>query len=641
MYSKAASRLLFEAEKLDRPLKRVIALAGDLILCLVAAYLAFSLRVGALNFQLVPFIQFVLACELVFPMVFIVSGVYSTIFRYAGMGAIRDLAIANALSALPLVLVFLLIGVPGVPRTVSLLQPILFFGLTAGSRILVRTVLIELGSHREGKAAVRRTAIYGAGGAGMQLALSLRHVPSVSVVAFVDDDHNLDRQRLEGMQVYHSDKLEDLIERLGIESVLLAMPSASRTRRREIIERVRHLPVEVRTLPQMQELVRGQVSVGDLREVQVDDLLGRDAVAPNPKLLARAIQGKTVMVTGAGGSIGSELCRQIMQLGPRCLVLVEMTEHALYQIETELRERYSGADVVAEMLSVVDADASRRVVNRYRPDTIFHAAAYKHVPLVEANVISGLRNNVIGTLNMARAAISAGTSRFILISTDKAVRPTNVMGASKRVCELILQAFAESDSPTTTFAMVRFGNVLGSSGSVVPRFKQQIREGGPITLTHRDVTRYFMTIPEASQLVIQAGGMAEGGEVYLLDMGASVRIHDLARAMIELSGLTVRDEARPDGDIEIVEVGLRPGEKLYEELLIGAESQATGHPRISRALERSLPPQVLQGLLVSLTEALDKGDAGSAVALLRKLVPEYGPESAEMCGDRPQGVANA
>lgn len=640
MSSKAASRLLFEAEKLDRPLKRVIALAGDLVLCLVAAYLAFSLRVGALNFELVPFIQFVLACELVFPLIFIGSGVYSTIFRYAGMAAIRDLAIANALSALPLVLVFLLIGVPGVPRTVSLLQPILFFGLTAGSRILVRTVLIELGSRREGKAAVRRTAIYGAGGAGMQLALSLRHVPSVSVVAIVDDDHNLDRQRLEGLRVYHSDKLEDLIERLGIESVLLAMPSASRTRRREIIERVRHLPVEVRTLPQMQELVRGQVSVGDLREVQVDDLLGRDAVAPNPRLLARTIQGKTVMVTGAGGSIGSELCRQIMQLGPRCLVLVEMTEHALYQIETELRERYSGADVVAEMLSVVDAGASRRVVNRYRPDTIFHAAAYKHVPLVEANVISGLRNNVIGTLNMARAAISAGTSRFILISTDKAVRPTNVMGASKRVCELILQAFAQGDSPTT-FAMVRFGNVLGSSGSVVPRFKQQIREGGPITLTHRDVTRYFMTIPEASQLVIQAGGMAEGGEVYLLDMGASVRIHDLARTMIELSGLTVRDEGSPDGDIEIVEVGLRPGEKLYEELLIGAESQATGHPRISRAHERSLPPQVLQGFLASLTEALDKGDAESAVALLRTLVPEYGPEAAEICGDRPQGVVNA
>jgi FlaA1/EpsC-like NDP-sugar epimerase len=461
--------------------------------------------------------------------------------------------------------------------------------------------------------------------------MSVQHAPEILLVGFIDDDARLDGQRLGGVGVHHSGKLEHLIDGEQIDTVLLALPHAGRKRWREIIEHLRPLPVKVKTLPQIQHIVDGRVSFDDLREIQIEDLLGRDSVPPNEILLGRTIAGKVVMVTGAGGSIGSELCRQILTLHPRRLVLVEMTEHALYQIESELCARCEreglSIPIDAELLTVVDSEATRRVFGRWRPDTVFHAAAYKHVPLVEKNVISGLRNNIVGTCNAAAAAEESGVERFILVSTDKAVRPTNVMGASKRVCEQILQARALSGN-RTRFAMVRFGNVLGSSGSVVPRFKQQIRDGGPVTLTHRDVTRYFMTIPEAAQLVIQAGALAEGGEVYLLDMGESIRICDLARTMIELSGLTVRDEQNPDGDIEIAEVGLRPGEKLYEELLIDAQAKATAHTQIRRARERALDRATIDPLLAALIAAMDSGDREEALEILRQFVPEYAAQDA-------------
>jgi FlaA1/EpsC-like NDP-sugar epimerase len=616
--------------QMDRPHKRMLVLCGDAILCVMAIFFAFALRVGALYFGLHPFLVFAAVCLPLFPVIFIGTGVYATIFRFAGIGTIRDLLVATVIYAIPLVAVFMFYGMPGVPRTVALLQPIIFFGLTSGSRIVGRMLLAEVTSRNRG-GDVRRTLIYGAGSAGMQLALSLRHEHSIAVVGFVDDDHRLDQQRLEGLRVHHSDRLPTVIRQRQVDAVLLALPNITRRRRREIIEFLRTLQVSVKTLPQMQELVDGRVSISDLRELQIEDLLGRDPVTPNHLLLSRTISGKTVMVTGAGGSIGSELARQIVKLGPTKLVLVEMTEHALYQIEAELREAevdegVRAPEIVPELFTLIDAEATRRVITKYRPHTIFHAAAYKHVPLVEANVISGLRNNVLGTLNAARAAEEAGTQRFMLISTDKAVRPTNVMGASKRVCELILQSLAGQGS-NTKFAMVRFGNVLGSSGSVVPLFQRQIREGGPITLTHRDVTRYFMTIPEAGQLVIQAGAMAEGGEVYLLDMGSSVRIYDLARTMVELSGLSVRDEHDPDGEIEIVEVGLRPGEKLYEELLIGADSQPTNNPRINRAVEYALTRVELDPLLDKLMGALETGNGTAALKVLQQLVPEYQPEN--------------
>jgi FlaA1/EpsC-like NDP-sugar epimerase len=613
----------------DRTHKRAIVLGLDVVLCWVAAFLAFSLRVGALAFPATPYVVFAASASALFIPVFFRTGVYAAIFRFAGIGTIRDLVRACAFYTVPLVIIFMTIGVPGIPRTIAVIHPIIFLGLVSFSRSVMRQVLTEMRIDVETGAIVRRAIIYGAGSAGVQLSLSIKHADNIVQVAFVDDDYRLDGQRLEGAPIYSSDKIEKLVRENHVDTVLIALPHTGRKRRREIIERLRPLSVEVQTLPQIEEVVDGRVSYNDLREVQIDELLGREAIAPNEILLSRTISGKTVMVTGAGGSIGSELCRQIARLFPRRLILVEMTEHALYEIENELlaiRDRLGVSfELHPELLTMVDAKATSRVFNTWRPDTVFHAAAYKHVPLVEKNVISGLRNNILGTQNAAAAAIEASVGRFILISTDKAVRPTNVMGASKRVCELILQNLAKHGE--TRFAKVRFGNVLGSSGSVVPRFKQQISDGGPVTLTDRRVTRYFMTIPEAAQLVIQAGAMAEGGEVYLLEMGASIRIYDLARTMIELSGLKVRDEDEPNGDIEILEVGLREGEKLYEELLIDAHAEPTSHSQILRAQEKSLDERLLEALITEMTRALDRGDRPGVLGILRQLVPEYAPQS--------------
>ncbi len=609
--------------------KRAVVMSVDVLLCCVCAFLAFSLRLGALAFPAQPVTIFTIVAVLLFIPFFFANGVYAAIFRFSGIETIRDLGRAVFLYTLPLVGIFMLVSVPGVPRTIALIHPILFFGATSVTRMATRQLLADLVTGDAARSA-RRGLIYGAGRAGIQLALSLRHVPEISVVGFVDDDERLAGQRLQGVGVYSSDRLEQAIHQEMVDVVLLALPNAGRKRRREIIERLEPLPIEVKTLPQMQHIVDGKVSFDDLREVQIDDLLGRDMVKPNTILLQRTIVGKTVMVTGAGGSIGSELCRQILALKPNRLVLAEMTEHALYQIEAELREAQAGngnpVPIEPELINLVDREATDRLFDTWRPNTVFHTAAYKHVPLVERNVISGLRNNVTGTRNAAHAADRVGVERFVLISTDKAVRPTNVMGASKRVCEEILQALSMGGS-LTRFAMVRFGNVLGSSGSVVPLFKQQIRSGGPVTLTDRNVTRFFMTIPEAAQLVIQAGAMAQGGEVYLLDMGESIRIYDLAHTMISLSGLTVKDENNPDGEIEIVEVGLRPGEKLYEELLIDAEAEKTIHPRIRRARKSTLQAEILDTLLEALLAALTRGDREVALALLSQLVPEYAPGS--------------
>jgi FlaA1/EpsC-like NDP-sugar epimerase len=615
----------------DRAHKRAIVLSLDIALCFLSSFVAFSLRVGALDFPAQPYFLFTFVAAVAFIPIFFWAGAYAAIFRFASGSTIRDLARATAVYAIPLVACFMIAGVAGVPRTIALLHPFIFFGFTSVSRMLMRQMLAELRIDPSTGRSVRRAMIYGAGSAGLQLAMSLQHAREILLVGFIDDDARLQGQRLEGVTVHHSAGLEDIIDDEEVDTVLLALPNAGRGRWREIIERLRPLPVQVKTLPQIQHVVEGRVSFDDLRGIQIEDLLGRDSVAPNEILLGRTIVGKSIMVTGAGGSIGSELCRQIVTLHPRRLVLVEMTEHALYQIESELRaycaREGQSFPIEPELLTLLDQKAVSRAFDLWRPDTVFHAAAYKHVPLVERNPISGLCNNIIGTRNAVLAAEASGVDRFILISTDKAVRPTNVMGASKRVCELILQAQALSGT-RTRFAMVRFGNVLGSSGSVVPHFKQQIREGGPVTVTHRDVTRYFMTIPEAAQLVIQAGALAEGGEVFLLDMGESVRIFDLARTMIELSGLSVRDEENPSGDIEIVEIGLRPGEKLFEELLIDAEAKPTGHSQIRQARERALERKALDPLLEELIAATVEGNCSGALKALGKLVPEYSEQLA-------------
>ncbi|MDP2108335.1 MAG: nucleoside-diphosphate sugar epimerase/dehydratase, partial [Rhodocyclaceae bacterium] len=419
---------------------------------------------------------------------------------------------------------------------------------------------------------------------------------------------------------------------LPVRDVLLAIPSASRQRRNEILQQLLRSHVAVRTLPGLSDLAQGRVHVSDLHELDIDDLLGRDAVVPDSALLEKNIRGKVVLVTGAGGSIGSELCRQILASGPRALLLVEQSEFALYQIHQELQGTLpAGAELIPLLGSVCDERRMRGIMTTWRPDTIYHAAAYKHVPLVEHNPAEGIRNNVFGTLTTARVAQELGVADFVLISTDKAVRPTNVMGASKRLAEMILQALA-NQTAGTQFTMVRFGNVLGSSGSVVPKFRQQIRDGGPITLTDPEVTRFFMTIPEAAQLVIQAAAMAglanAGGAVFVLDMGKSVRIGDLARRMVELSGLSVRDDDNPEGDIEIQVTGLRPGEKLYEELLIGENPQPTAHPRIMQAHEDFLPRQVLEEKLASLESSLDANDVPAIRRLLEDVVSGYRPDDA-------------
>lgn len=613
---------------LSRRTKFALVLSTDGLLCAAAVWIAFSLRLGEWDL-FSPAIGTVTAVALVLWLaIFLYRGTYQYVVRFSGLGTMMEIVASSTLMMTVLVLVFTVNSVQGIPRTIAFLQPLIFASLLMVSRVLARYALFDLLNQRDVVGNRHRVLIYGAGSAGRQLAVSLRHEANMSLVGYVDDDQRLARKRIDGVAVHGSDDVAGLVLRQGIDMVLLALPRISRQRREQIIRKFENVSVRVMTLPAMGALLTGSISIDDLREVEITDLLGRDPVPPNYELLHGIIEGRKVLVTGAGGSIGSELCRQISRLNPTALVLAEMTEHALYTIEGEMREAQRagqlGPDVAihAELGSVADEDTVRRLFERWRPDTVFHAAAYKHVPLVEDNVIAGMRNNIFGTFYCAMEAERVGTRDLILISTDKAVRPTNVMGSTKRVCELVLQALA-ARSQTTCFAMVRFGNVLGSSGSVVPRFQRQIRAGGPVTLTHREVTRYFMTIPEAAQLVIQAGGMAQGGEVYVLDMGEPIKIFDLARAMINLSGLTIRDATTPDGDIEICEIGLRKGEKLYEELLIGNAPQPTRHPRIMQAREAYLDYDALSAQLAEMDGCLRRGDRDGALAVLSQLVPEF------------------
>lgn len=624
-----ATHWLSRLADLPRRRRQHAAILMDAVLCVVAVWIALSLRVGEWELFTRPvFVLSSVALILWFPIA-LRWGIYLSIIRFSGGRTMMGLAAATGIFAVPMVLIFMVFGIAGVPRTMGLLHPIIFLALLSVSRMTIRFALVDILHRANGARELRRVLIYGAGRAGQQLSLSLRHEPHVQVLGYVDDDVRLNGQRLDGIPIYSSDRLAWSIRTLMVDEVLIGLPRISRARRREIIDTLQNFQVQVRVLPSLSRIMDGEVSISDLRSVQIEDLLGRDPVAPNSLLMGRNITGKTVLVSGAGGSIGSELCRQILSFFPHRLILVDQSEFAIYTIDGELSAAAaqfdsSRVDIVPELGNVADRHSISRIYARWKPDTVFHAAAYKHVPLVESNPIAGLRNNIFGTLYSCLAAEEVGVATFILVSTDKAVRPTNVMGASKRVCELILQARSARQS-STVFTMVRFGNVLGSSGSVVPRFMAQISTGGPVTLTHRDVTRYFMTIPEAAQLVIQAGAMAKGGEVFVLDMGKPVRIRDLAASMIRLSGLSVRDDVHPDGDIEIREVGMRPGEKLYEELLIGENPQPTVHERIIRASETMLRWDDLERALVALSGHLERGNAGDSLDVLRELVPEYAP----------------
>jgi len=611
---------------LPRVAKRLVAVVVDVSLCVLSVWLAFYLRLGefvAISGNV--FLAVIASIGMVLP-IFIVFGLYRAIFRYSGWMALLSVARAIGIYALLYAAIFTAVGVPDVPRTVGLIQPILLLLAVGSSRAFAR---FWLGGHYQSQlrqAALPKVLIYGAGTAGRQLAAAMANSHEMRVAGFLDDDDRLHGHVLNGLAIYSPADLTGLVQSLNISNVLLALPSVGQKRRNAIIAQMSQAKVSVRTLPSVIELAQGKVSISDVRELDIDDLLGREAVVPNHILLTKNITNKVVLVTGAGGSIGSELCRQILNVGPTVLLLVEQSEFALYNIHQELQSKLTQPErqLVPLLASVRDEERMREIMATWLPDTVYHAAAYKHVPLVEHNPAEGIKNNVFGTLTTARAAAEYGVTDFVLISTDKAVRPTNVMGATKRLAEMVLQALAAT-SVGTRFAMVRFGNVLGSSGSVVPKFRQQIRDGGPITLTHPEITRYFMTIPEASQLVIQAGAMAKGGDVFVLDMGQPIKIMDLARRMIELSGLAVKDEDNLDGDIEIEIAGLRPGEKLYEELLIGDNPKSSQHPRIMKAHEDFLAMPVLEEKFKILTAALNTNDVNMVRQMLEQLVSGYAP----------------
>ncbi len=640
--------------ELPRVTKRILLVINDISLISLALWLSLSLRYN--QFFVPPTWAFALllaAAPLIAVAAFAYGGLYRIVTRYIGHRGTYRIIGSMAVSVLLWALLILLSGVQGVPRTVILFYGIIAAGLIMASRHAAAWALKSAGVRipdlPDGER--RIVLIYGAGPAGVQLNDALRRRGEARVVGFLDDTPSLKGQYIGGLKVYRTDKLPRLIEREGVKEVYLAIPDAQRRERRGVLKRLEQHPVRIKTLPAIEDIAIGRVSVSDLRAVDVGDLLGRDPVPPRLDLLARNITGKSVMVTGAGGSIGSELVRQIAKQGPARIVLYEQSEVALYQIDQELREVFASMpvdeqrpEVNAVLGSVLDAATVRDTITRLGVNTIYHAAAYKHVPIVEANAVAGLANNIFGTAVIAGAARDHGVERFVLISTDKAVRPTNIMGASKRLSELVLQAKAKTpgkDGTGTVFTMVRFGNVLNSSGSVVRLFRKQIENGGPVTVTHPDVIRFFMSIPEAAELVIQAGAMATGGEVFVLDMGEQVKIDELARSMIRLMGLEVRDDSNPDGDIAIEYIGLRPGEKLYEELLLGENATGTEHPRILRIDEPALSTEDLTRELQVLRAAMDRSDLDAIQAVLSRTVEGYKPDAGKTAASGAAGRPSA
>ena len=608
-----------------RRVKQFISVMVDFVLLALAFWSALALRFETFEPVVAPYKWQMIAAPLFAIPIFIRLGLYRAVIRFMEDRVVFVVAGGVTLSVLVLAAALALTHTPQVSRGVLAIYWLLAILYVGATRFLARSYFLRTERGSDGR---KRVAIYGAGSAGTQLAYALRAGREYLPVVFFDDNPVVQRTEVAGLRVYAADELAKLLAAKAIDELLLAIPSATRARRMDIIDRLEGLHCKVKLIPGMAEVVSGNVTVDAIREVEIDDLLGRESVAPDSALLGKCITGKVVLVSGAGGSIGSELCRQIIPLKPTRLLLMELSEFALYSIEQELSGLCARGKLNVELVpllgSVIHQHRNEMIMKSFGVQTVYHAAAYKHVPLVEHNPIEGLRNNAVGTRRMAEAALVAGVETFVLISTDKAVRPTNVMGASKRLSELILQALARKGG-ATRFCMVRFGNVLGSSGSVVPLFRKQIAAGGPITLTHAEITRYFMTIPEAAQLVIQAGSMGLGGEVYVLDMGKPVKIIDLARRMVHLSGLELRDEEHPDGDIAIDVVGLRPGEKLYEELLIGENVEGTPHPLIMRAYEHELSWAELCEGLESLDIACQAFDFEKALVLLEVLVQEYAP----------------
>jgi FlaA1/EpsC-like NDP-sugar epimerase len=611
---------------LPRETKRLIMVTADAVAIPTALWAALALKFDRLDPYLERTFAYFLVAIVSALFFFSIFGLYRAVIRFMGPKAMGTVIAGVSLSVLVLAAFDRLVASHQIPLSAFAIYWALALPWVGGSRFVARYLFLRR-SGAQGTAA--RVAIYGAGNAGARVCSALLGGPDFEPIAFIDDKKSLQGSNINGIVVYDSEGLKELVRQKRIDRILLAMPSASRRRRREILTALEPLGVHVQSLPNLSDLISGKAQFNDLCDVEVSDLLGRDPVPPRPKLFGSCIRGKCVLVTGAGGSIGSELCRQIVRLGPTRLVLFEMSELALYNTERELEEIAAHERLTVEIVPLLGnahhRHRVREVLATFGVQTVYHAAAYKHVPIVEHNVVEGIHNNVISTWYTAEAALETGVETFVLISTDKAVNPANVMGATKRLAELVLQALQERTTQTR-FCMVRFGNVLASSGSVVPLFQEQIRRGGPVTVTHPDVIRYFMTIPEAAQLVIQAGSMAKGGDVFVLDMGRPVRIDDLARRLVNLMGLTVRDANNPDGDIEIEYTGLRTAEKLFEELLIGSNVTGTDHPMIMRAMEHRLTWSRMQQVLNELLVALASFDCHRALSLLGESVAEYQAE---------------
>ena len=620
---------------LDFPrfLKRLIAVSVDVSLCLVSTWAAFSLRFSAIIYPSKElFLTAVISISICIP-VFVLYGLYRAIFRYHGLAGIYELCKAMLIYVILFTCIISFVGINGVPRTVGVIQPLLLFVFVWLSRSAVQFSLGQLYENRIGSERVPKALIYGAGRAGRQLALSVKNSLEVKAVGFLDDDKTIQGQQLHGLKVSSPELIKTLILKNNISYILLAMPSLDRSRRNEIIKKIGVNNISVRTVPSLTDIAQGRVTNSEILALNLEDLLGRDAVEPNPALLSKNIFQKTVLVTGAGGSIGSELCRQIVKLGCQKLILVDFNEYSLYSLISELNilvlksSKLQGMEIIPILASVQQKNMISKIVRDWKPYIIYHAAAYKHVPLVEENLVEGVANNVISSMNIAQVALEYGVSYLVYVSTDKAVRPTNVMGASKRLAEIALQSFFDHnlEKSDCKLAIVRFGNVLESSGSVLPKFRKQIQDGGPITLTHPKITRYFMTIPEAAQLVIQAAAMSGKGDVFVLDMGEPIKIINLAHRMVELSGLSVKTTENPSGDIEILVTGLRPGEKLFEELLIENDARLTEHAKIFRASDPIKKWKEIEPVLESLKIHLDEQNSEAILNILTSIVKNYSP----------------
>tara|TARA_Y100000991_G_scaffold73895_2_gene55611 strand:- start:1399 stop:3330 length:1932 start_codon:yes stop_codon:yes gene_type:complete len=617
---------------LPRTVKTLIAVSIDFSCCIISVWFSYYLRLGSIvSLSERGLDALVYALIISFP-IFIILGLYKNIFRYSGLDSLFNVSKALLIYGIIYGTRLSLFGIKGIPRTIGLIQPIILLFLIISWRVLVRFILRNLNNQHYAKKDLVKALVYGSGEAGRQVVKAMQDSQEISIQGFIDDDKTKKGCFIDGKRIYSVSNLGNLVTKKNISLILLAIPSIPRKKRNQIIKNLLNYKIAVRTIPNISNLASGKNLITEFSDLDVDDLLGRIEVEPFQSLMKKNNFGKTILVTGAGGSIGSELCRQILKQNPSKILLVEISEYALYSIHSELDEvNKENIEIIPLIGSVQDKQRMGKIISIFKPTTIYHAAAYKHVPIVEHNLIEGLKNNLLGTFDLAKLALSNNVSNFVFISTDKAVRPTSIMGATKRLAELSLQALNDKnlglsdDHNQTKFAIVRFGNVLDSSGSVIPKFRDQIKNGGPITLTDRKITRYFMTITEAAQLVIQAGAMAKGGEVFVLDMGNPIKIYDLAKRMIELSGLSIKSNTNPNGDIEIKITGLRPGEKLYEELLLSKNPIKTKHPKVFRSNEPFIVHNELIKEINSLKELIEKNDLENILNNLRKIVIDYYP----------------